>query len=190
MKDPLIKGHPLHAILSDLPIGTAIAGVAFDIVAAVTHARPWRFAANAALGSALASGSVAALVGLWDYQAVPHEHPARRTGAVHGWLNASALLLLLLSLILRRQPAPNSPGMSAASDPGSAARGLSLGALLVLGASEWFGGELVFKLGWRVTPAEHAEQLEADLRQSGEEERITKAHQAVQQYEQTHTLLP
>src|SRR5262245_31655326 len=91
MKDPIVKGHPVHAILSDLPIGTTTAAVAFDLIGMVTRKREWYFAANAALGTAVLSGSAAALVGFWDYQAVPPEHPARRTGALHGYVNAAAL---------------------------------------------------------------------------------------------------
>jgi cell fate (sporulation/competence/biofilm development) regulator YlbF (YheA/YmcA/DUF963 family) len=39
-------------------------------------------------------------------------------------------------------------------------------------------------------PAEHAEQLENDLRGTGEAARIERAHRAVEEYEQTHALLP
>jgi uncharacterized membrane protein len=185
MKDPLIKGHPLHAMLSDLPIGVTAVGVVFDVLSVITGARHWRSAARATLGMALLSGCAAALVGLWDYQAVPREHPARRTGAVHGWLNASALGLLLLSISGRWRSRSEERGYRV-----DTAQKLSLAALLVLGVSGWFGGELVFKLGWRVTPAEHAEQLEADLLKSGDGVRIEKAHRVVQEYEQTHALLP
>lgn len=180
MKDPLIKGHPVHAILSDLPVGTTTAGVAFDLLGLVTRRREWYFAARAALGLAALSGSAAALVGLWDYQAVPREHPARSTGAVHGYVNAGALSLLALSFVARR----------AETAPSMVARAAAASALMALGVSGWLGGELVFRLGWRVTPAEYAEQLEEDLRQHGEEERIAKAHNTVESYEQEHALLP
>lgn len=184
MKDPLVKGHPVHAILSDLPVGTTTAAVAFDLMGMATSRREWYFAARAALGMAVLSGGSAALVGLWDYQAVPREHPARRTGAVHGYVNAGALSLLALSFIARRQ------GKRAKAGPGALAHATALAALLALGVSGWLGGELVFRLGWRVKPAEYAEQLEADLRQQGEEARIAKAHDIVQSYEEEHALLP
>lgn len=191
MKDPLVKGHPLHAMLSDLPVGTTVAGVAFDILGAITRAPGWRFAARAALGTALASGAAAAVVGLWDYQAVPSEHPARRIGALHGILNAGVLLLLLLSLLARRQRAAiHAPDEATASAAETVARGWALAALGVLAVSGWLGGDLVFKLGWRVIPAEHAEQLEAELRQDGQVDRIERAHATVHQYEQAHALLP
>lgn len=188
MKDPLVKGHPLHAILSDLPIGFTALGIVFDVLSAITGRRHWRSAAHTTLFLALLSGCVAALVGLWDYQAVPQEHPARRTGAIHGLLNASALGLLLCSVVgrlLERKGDQEDRQVG-----GDAARKLSFFAFVILGIAGWFGGELVFKLGWRVTPAEHAEQLEADLLRSGDGVRIEKAHRIVQEYEQTHALLP
>lgn len=193
MKDPLIKGHPLHAMLSDLPVGTTTAAVAFDLMEMVTRRREWSFATRAALGAAVVSGGAAALVGLWDYQEVPHEHPARRVGTVHGWVNAGALSLLALSFVARLRGMSDNRGRRserAEAGPGVFAHATALAALLALGVSGWLGGELVFRLGWRVTPAEHAEQLEEDLRQHGEEARIAKAHTIVQSYEQEHALLP
>ena len=194
MKDPLIKGHPLHAILSDLPVGTTTAAVAFDALGMVTRRREWSFAARAALGAAVVSGGVAALVGLWDYREVPQEHPARRTGATHGYVNAGALSLLALSFAARQRGSSarrrGRRGERVESGPSIFARATLLAAMMALGVSGWLGGEMVFRLGWRVTPAEHAEQLEEDLRQHGEEARIAKAHTIVQSYEQEHALLP
>jgi uncharacterized membrane protein len=185
LKDPLVKGHPLHAILTDVPIGALVAGNTFDVMGLATRNPSWRFAARAAHTTALASGAAAALVGLWDYQAVPREHPARRVGALHGYLNAALLGLILVSLLLRREsraPASGRPSLMAVA--------CTTAALAVLGVSGWLGGNLVFHLGWRVIPAEHAEQLEEALRQRGETKLIDQAHDTVQRYEQEHALLP
>lgn len=185
MKDPLVKGHPLHALLTDLPIGALVVGSSCDLIGLLTRRPAWRFAARAAHTSALASGVAAALVGLWDYQAVPREHPARRVGALHGYLNAGMLGLLLGSLLLRREAGAPTDGR-----PRMAALALSGAALATLVASGWLGGDLVYRLGWRVVPAEHAEQLEDALRQRGENNLIQQAHQTVNQYEREHALLP
>jgi hypothetical protein len=67
---------------------------------------------------------------------------------------------------------------------------LPLMALAFLGPSGWLGGEMVYKQGWRVVPAEYAEQLEASLRKSGDEARINTAHATVEQYDRTHALVP
>lgn len=185
MKDPLIKGHPLHALLTDLPVGMLVAGATCDLIGLATRRPAWRFAARTTHTGALVSGGAAALVGLWDYQAVPREHPARRVGALHGYLNAGMLGLLLGSLLLRRESDAPADGR-----PRTAAVALAVAALAALGVSGWLGGDLVYRLGWRVIPAEHAEQLEDALRQRGDATLIAQAHETVQQYEQSHALLP
>jgi uncharacterized membrane protein len=185
MKDPLLKGHPLHAILSDLPVGTLVAGVACDAMGLVARRPEWRFAADVAHGAALLGGCAAGLVGLWDYQAVPGDHPVRAAGARHGLLNAAMLALLGASLLARRRARSRPDGRAR-----PAAMALSGAALAVLGASGWLGGDLVFRYGWRVAPAEHAEQLEDALRARGEADLIDAAHATVRRYERTHALLP
>jgi len=187
MKDPVVRGHPLHAVLSDVPITATALGVAFDLLGLLTGGRDWRFAALVTLAAALLGGIAAALVGLWDYQAVPRDHPAYRTGAIHGLLNAASLVLLLVSLLLRWFAQASGTAVSATA---LLAIGFSLLALCGLGIAGWFGGELVFHDGWRVTPAEHDQLLEEDLRQSGEEARIQKVHQIVQEYKERQTWLP
>lgn len=187
LKDPLIMGHPLHALLTDLPIGALTLGVTCDALGLVTRRPTWRFAARAAHTGALLSGVAAGLVGLWDYQAVPREHPARRVGALHGYLNAAMLGMLLASVLARGESHD-----STVSDgrPRLIACAFSAAALATLVASGWLGGDLVFRLGWRVVPAEYAEQLESSLRARGDVSLIEQAHDTVRQYEQEHALLP
>jgi len=185
LKDPLVKGHPLHAMLSDLPVGALTLGIACDIVGLVSQRPIWRFSARAAHTGAFLSGLVAAGLGLWDYQAVPREHPARRVGALHGYLNASMLTLQLASLLARRESLAPADGR-----PSATAFTLATAAFATLAVSGWLGGELVFHLGWRVIPAEHAEQLESALRERGDSGLIDQAHETIQRYERTHALLP
>ncbi len=184
-KDPLAKGHPLHAMLTDLPVGAMTVGIACDIAGFVSRNPKWRFAARAAHTGAFATGAVAAVLGLWDYQAVPQEHPARRVGALHGYLNAGVLTLLLASLLARREsqaPADGRPSVAAVAFAGAA--------FATLAISGWLGGDLVYHLGWRVAPAEYEEQLESALRERGETGVIAQARESVEQYEQTHSLIP
>ncbi|GCF07952.1 DUF2231 domain-containing protein [Dictyobacter arantiisoli] len=188
MKDPVVKGHPLHAMLSDLPIGMTVAGVCFDLLGRLTPLSQLRFAAKATLSLAFVSGIVTALTGLWDYQAVPGDHPARRSGALHGYLNASALVLLLTSLILRQRPLKDKEVGTYKSSSG--AQISSLVALFAMVIAGWFGGETVFTHGWRVTPAEYDQLLEEDLAKSGQKEHLEKVHAIVYEYKQAHTLIP
>jgi uncharacterized membrane protein len=142
------------------------------------------------VGAAFLGGAGAALLGLWDYQAVPRDHPARRVGAIHGWLNAGVLGLLGASVLVRRGPPTTVPGPWEPTGRDLLASALSLGALGLLGASGWLGGDLVYRLGWRVAPAEYDEQLESALHDRGDDALIAHAHHTVEQYEQTHALLP
>lgn len=185
LKDPLVKGHPLHALLTDLPIGALAVGITCDAIGLISRKPAWRFSARAAHTAAFVSGLLAAGAGLWDYQAVPREHPAHRTGALHGWINAGMLSLLLASLILRRKSQPEDEGA-----PDAAALAFAGAAFATLVASGWLGGDLVFHLGWRVSPAERAEQLEAALSARGDTSLIEQASETVREYERTHALIP
>ena len=75
------------------------------------------------------------------------EDPAQTTGFTHGVLNATAVGLGIASLAGRSLKRP-------ASD-----RGLWLGGVstLVLLASAYLGGDLVYHRGWRVKPIEREE---------------------------------
>ena len=95
------------------------------------------------------------------------------------------LSLQASSLLLRREA--HAPASGRPFVPGVI---FSTAAFAVLGVSGWLGGQLVFHLGWRVTPAEHDEQLEDALRKRGETQLIEKAHDTVHQYEETHSLIP
>jgi len=185
MKEPLLKGHPLHAILTDLPIGMHILGTASDYIGLITRKPAFRTTARHAHTGAFISGIAAGAVGLWDYQGVPMDTPTRKTGALHGYLNGSVLALLTGSLIFRRESMNRPDGR-----PHPVAVGLATTGLLALAASGWLGGDLVYRLGWRVTPAEWDEQIESELQKRGETDVISRAHDTVEQYEQTSSLIP
>jgi hypothetical protein len=74
--------------------------------------------------------------------------------------------------------------------PQPLAVGLSTAGLAVLGVSAWLGGDLVYRMGWRVNKAEEAEQLEDTLRKRGQTDLVNQAQQTVQQYEQERAILP
>ncbi|TQS26842.1 Rieske 2Fe-2S domain-containing protein [Microbispora sp. KK1-11] len=77
-------GHPLHPVLTDLPIGSWTTALVLDLTGQ-------KRAARAAVGVGLAGALAAAVTGLHDWQ---HTHDdARRVGMVHGTLNTLALVL-------------------------------------------------------------------------------------------------
>src|ERR1700757_4666527 len=68
-------GHPLHVILTDIPIGTWTAAIAFDALDSMGTRRRYRVAADAALSLGLISAVGAAASGLTDWQDI--DPPAR-----------------------------------------------------------------------------------------------------------------
>ncbi|MEU7882082.1 DUF2231 domain-containing protein [Microbispora bryophytorum] len=77
-------GHPLHPVLTDLPIGSWTTALVLDLTGQ-------KCAARAAVGVGLAGALAAAVTGLHDWQ---HTHDnARRVGMVHGTLNTLAVAL-------------------------------------------------------------------------------------------------
>jgi uncharacterized membrane protein len=94
-------GHPLHVILTDLPIGAWTAAVVFDAVAGISEQHEFRVAADAAIALGLAGAAGAAATGLTDWQDI--DPPARRIGLVHGLLNIGSAALFASSLAARRR---------------------------------------------------------------------------------------
>lgn len=144
VKHPVIYGHPLHAMLSDLPaalIPTAL------LAAAAERVRPrseTRFAATAISALALGSAMTAGLVGWWDWLTMPGDHPAHGPATTHGLLNTAGLGVGAVALLVPRRRLELL---------------VVLNALLLVAA--WIGGDLVYRLGWRVRPAEELELVDA-----------------------------
>jgi uncharacterized membrane protein len=125
-------GHPLHPVMTNLPLGAWSAAVAFDATDILTpKSRQFAPAAELWVGLGVLGGIGAGLTGLADWQ---HTHDdARRLGLVHGVLNTAALTLFSASWLDR------SRGRN------SRARVLSaIGYALTVTAS-YLGGDLVFR---------------------------------------------
>lgn len=136
-------GHPLHVILTDVPIGAWTAAVAFDALDSMGARREYRVAADAALGLGLIGAVGAAATGLTDWQDV--DPPARRIGLVHGLLNVASVALFGASLVARRRRGGRNTG-----------RGLAALGYAVSVAAARLGGNLVYgqKIGVDHTAAE------------------------------------
>jgi len=145
--NPVIKGHPLHAIMTDLPVALIPTGFGFSLLGRLTGRRELEAAGylNTLAGVALAVPT--AMFGVADYLQMEVRDPAQTTGFVHGSLNAAALGLGIGSLAGRSLRRPGSR------------RGLWLGGLStsVFFASAYLGGDLVYHRGWRVKPIEREE---------------------------------
>src|SRR5689334_9847073 len=84
-------GHPLHPVLTDIPIGAWTAGVVLDAVAAANDDESMARAADVVIAVGLAGALGAAVTGLTDWSETGGR--ARRTGLVHGLLNVAATAL-------------------------------------------------------------------------------------------------
>jgi nitrite reductase/ring-hydroxylating ferredoxin subunit/uncharacterized membrane protein len=122
-------GHPLHPVLTDVPLGAWTAALVLDAMDS-GRGRGFSRAADAAVGVGLAGAVGAAVTGLTDWHHTAGG--ARRTGLAHGLLNTTATLLYAGSLWLRRR----------GSRP--AAQGLSSAGFLVATAAAYLGGHLVY----------------------------------------------
>jgi nitrite reductase/ring-hydroxylating ferredoxin subunit/uncharacterized membrane protein len=121
-------GHPLHAVLTDAPIGILFLVIVLDVL-------DQRAAADVALIVGILSMLAAAVVGAADY--TDTDGSAREKATVHSTLMVIALLVYVVSLVLR----------GAAGDDRTAAVWTSVAAFLILAAGAYVGGHVVFALG-------------------------------------------
>ena len=135
-------GHPLHPVLVSIPLGAWTVAAVLDLVGKNRHEQR---AADRAIAIGLAGAVGSAVTGMTDWQHTAGEE--RRSGLVHGLLNASATVLYVASLGLR---------MSGARGAGRATAGAGLAIAAVAG---YLGGHLVFK---RRVGVDHAPRVEWD----------------------------
>jgi nitrite reductase/ring-hydroxylating ferredoxin subunit/uncharacterized membrane protein len=124
-------GHPLHPVLTDIPVGAWTTALALDAMDAVSGREGFGDAADAAIAVGLVGAVGAAATGITDWSDT--EGRGRKVGLVHGLLNATAMTLYATSLVMRRGKARR------------AGVGLSMLGFLVSGAAAYLGGHLVFE---------------------------------------------
>ena len=170
-----MHGHPLHAILSDGPV--VLIPLALGIEA-------WRRTKKdkdkvgqplslIATRTATATAAAAGIVGWIDWLTIPVGHPARKPATMHGLINTAGIVTLIAASTGRKRRV----GLLAAATAG----------LLV---AAWIGGDLVFRFGWRVRPAEEAEIAEQQLVEAGQAGVFRLARQNVADFERRKTFLP
>jgi nitrite reductase/ring-hydroxylating ferredoxin subunit/uncharacterized membrane protein len=98
-------GEPLHAALTDVPIGAWTATMVFDALEMINSRHEFAVAADTSVAIGLAGAAGAAITGLTDWSDV--DPPARRLGLIHGLLNIGATTLFATSLIMRKKKARN-----------------------------------------------------------------------------------
>jgi nitrite reductase/ring-hydroxylating ferredoxin subunit/uncharacterized membrane protein len=120
-------GHPLHGVLTDVPIGVLTLVIVLDVIGQPV-------AADVALVLGVLTLLGAALAGLADYSDT--DGAARVRATVHGTVMTVALLVYLVSLALRASGGDRLLPIA-----------LSILAYLVLAAGAYVGGDVVYVLG-------------------------------------------
>lgn len=131
-------GHPLHPLLTDIPIGTWTSATLLDLLGG-SDARP---AARRLIGVGIAASVPTALTGMTDWaDSEPADDAIRRIGAVHAVANVTALALYGASLVARRRGAHVAGVL------------LGLAGAGAVGAGGWLGGDLAYARGVGVDQA-------------------------------------
>ncbi len=134
-------GHPLHPVITDVPIGAWTMTELLDLLSAAGGDDPaLDRAADLTLGAGIVAALGAAVTGITDWSDVGGSH--RRMGLLHGLINAAGLGMNIASLGLRLGGNPRSRGL---------ARGLSAGGYITAALAAYVAGELVFNLGMAVS---------------------------------------
>jgi nitrite reductase/ring-hydroxylating ferredoxin subunit/uncharacterized membrane protein len=125
-------GHPLHAVLTDAPIGILFLVIVFDLLR-MPEAAGW------ALLVGILTMVAAALAGSADY--ADTDGRARERATLHATLMVVALLGYVLSFVVRLGP----PGFGFLDVPAGFLT--SVVSFLILSAGAYVGGDLVYVLG-------------------------------------------
>jgi nitrite reductase/ring-hydroxylating ferredoxin subunit/uncharacterized membrane protein len=146
-------GHPLHPVITDIPLGAWTLAVLFDIIYLIKGPHGWISAADLTIFVGLLAALGAAVTGYTDWNETFGRE--RRVGIAHGLLNTIVIVIYLVSLIIRVT---------------GGSRGLAIvlaliGYALVISAA-FLGGELVFSIGtgvnhhaWQEVPTKFTKVL-------------------------------
>jgi len=124
-------GHPLHVILTDIPIGAWTTALLFDALDLASGRDRFAKAADTSVAIGIAGALGAAVTGITDWQDA--NAPARRLGMIHGILNLSGTGLFAASLVSRKRRSR------------TAGRFLSLLGYGVITAAARLGGQMVYQ---------------------------------------------
>ncbi|WIG61160.1 MAG: Ferredoxin, 2Fe-2S [Ktedonobacterales bacterium] len=92
-------GHPLHPVLTDIPVGAWTLGLILDGIESVTRRREYAAGADVAVLVGLGGALASAVTGLAQWQYTIGRQ--RRLGLSHGLVNVGATVLYGVSAVLR-----------------------------------------------------------------------------------------
>lgn len=132
-------GHPLHPVITDVPMGAWTITQLFDLVSVFQGDNTGLdAAADLALGAGIVAAVGAAITGITDWSDTGG--PQRRMGTAHALINVGGLALNVASLGLRMGGKKNR----------GLARTLSASGYVLSGLAAYVAGELVYNLGQAV----------------------------------------
>jgi nitrite reductase/ring-hydroxylating ferredoxin subunit/uncharacterized membrane protein len=124
-------GHPVHAVVTDVPIGALTVSIVADVIGQ-------HVVADVSMLLGVLAMVAAAVTGLADYTEVDGNARARAT--VHGTLMVVTLVLYVISLVIRSgNPTDRLPAIV-----------IAFVAYLLLALGAMIGGDLVFLIGTHV----------------------------------------
>jgi nitrite reductase/ring-hydroxylating ferredoxin subunit/uncharacterized membrane protein len=124
-------GHPLHPVLTDIPVGAWTCTLALDAVEVMSGRKDFAPGADAVLGIGLLGALGAAVTGATDWSET--QGRGKKLGLMHGLLNVVATTLYTSSWIMRKKKKTRQTGIA-----------LSMLGYAVANASAYLGGHLVF----------------------------------------------
>lgn len=134
------KNHPIHPMLVVFPIGLWVFSFVCDVIRMIVWPNPnLSIVSLYSIAGGIIGALVAAVPGFIDYLSI-RDYNVRRTATFHMILNLTAVVLFAINFWLR---------WSSGQTTGIAI-GLSFVTLIILSASGWLGGELVYKHGMGV----------------------------------------
>jgi uncharacterized membrane protein len=159
-----LAGHPIHPMLIVFPLGLLATAVLFDIIDKAGGSSGGAIAAYWNIAAGIIGGLLAAVVGLWDWVAIPSGTRAKRIGLWHGAGNVVIVGFFAISWLLRRSMAGHQPTTLGFV--------LEIIAVLLALGTGWLGGELVERLGVGVDEGAH---LDAPSSLSGQPAGVSSA---------------
>lgn len=137
-------GHPLHPLLTDIPVGAWTAAIGLDAYEAATGKATFAPGADAAVIVGIVGGMASAVTGLaqWQYT----DARPRRVGMAHALLNITGTALFITSAALR------------ARGKRVAGQGVAFVGFVVVAAAGYLGGDLAYndRIGVNHAPGQTA----------------------------------
>jgi uncharacterized membrane protein len=147
-----IKKHPIHPMLVVFPIGLWVFSFVCDILRIlIWPTNPYLSVASLyAICGGIIGALLAAVPGFIDYLSI-RNYNIKRIARNHMLLNLTAVVLFIINYFLR----------ASRPEPSGLVVGLSFVTLLIISASGWLGGELVYRHGMGVDTSGTATRPEA-----------------------------